>query len=163
MNKFILSALLVITSLSCMAQQSPFPFQGGKTAMNKFFRDSLVIPPNITGKRATGSVMLKFTANGDGKLSKIIVYYADDARLAGPVVAALKLTANKWELPGQENSHDYIISFIYKFNPPGDDNPDLEKALLDYYTKRKPIIANNQVPLDAVTLLPAVVLTYDIQ
>ena len=146
-----------------MAQQAPFPFQGGKIAMNKFFRDSVVISPNIISKRATGTVILKFTANGNGKLSKIIVYYADDARLAGPVVTALKLTADKWVLPGQENSHDYIISFVYKFIPPGDDNPDLEKAVLDYYTKRKPIIANNQVPLDAVTLLPAVILAYDLQ
>ena len=163
MKKIVIALIILASSFKCMAQQSDFPFQGGKIAMNRFFRDTLVISPDIIQRRATGTVIIKFTANGDGKLSKIIIYYADDARLAAPVITALKLSVNKWVLPGQENTHDYIISFVYKFNPPGDDNPDLEKAVLDYYIKRKPIVANNQVPLDAATLLPAVILTYDIQ
>jgi len=80
MKKIIICIIIILQAGYCMAQeQLVFPFQGGKEAMTQFFRDSLTVSPGIIQKKAVGTAVFKFTANAKGVISKIIVYYADDA------------------------------------------------------------------------------------
>jgi len=144
-----------------MAQQElAFPFQGGKEVMARFFRDSLIIPQQIIEKKATGTVVLKFTSDEKGNIKKLIIYYADDLSLTQPVIEALKKSNRKWIIPDQEKTHDFIIPFTISFAPPIINAAAAQKALYDFYLHRKPVLAYNQVPLDTATLLPAVVVTY---
>lgn len=146
-----------------MAQeQLAFPFQGGKEVMVKFFKDSLTVTPLIIQKKATGNAVLKFTADEKGTIRKIIIYYADDLALTQPVIEALRKSNRKWIIPDHEKFHDFIIPFAINFKPPVTGNTALQKAVYDYYTHRKPVLSFDQVPLDTATLLPTVVVNYDI-
>ena len=146
-----------------MAQeQLSFPFQGGKEGMDKFFKDSLTVSPEIIQKKAIGTAVFKFTADEKGAISKIIVYYADDAILAPAIIDALKKSNHKWIIPDREKTHDFIIPFTFGFNAPPADNADLQKTVYDNYFNRKPIFSTDQVPLDETTLLPVVLVNYDI-
>jgi hypothetical protein len=146
-----------------MAQeQLSFPFQGGKAVMTQFFKDSLIISPGIIQKKATGTAVFKFTANEKGAISKIIIYYADDALLAAPIIEALKKSNYKWIIPDHEKTHDFIIPFTISFNRPAIEDGKLRKTVYENYINRKPIISTDQVPLDEATLLPGVVVSYDI-
>ncbi|HAL81665.1 MAG TPA: hypothetical protein DCO83_05040 [Mucilaginibacter sp.] len=146
-----------------MAQeQLSFPFQGGKAVMTQFFKDSLIISPGIIQKKATGTAVFKFTANEKGAISKIIIYYADDALLAAPIIGALKKSNYKWIIPDHEKTHDFIIPFTISFNRPAIEDGKLRKTVYENYINRKPIISTDQVPLDEATLLPGVVVSYDI-
>jgi hypothetical protein len=146
-----------------MAQdQSSFPFQGGKAVMVSFFKDSLTVSPEIVQKKATGIAVFKFTADEKGAVTKIIVYYADDALLAPPIIEALKKSNHKWIIPDHEKTHDFIIPFSFSFNIPSPGVKALQKTVYDNYRNRNPIIATDQVPLDDTTLLPVVVINYDI-
>lgn len=163
MKKIILFVTALILSLHCMAQEElSFPFQGGKDVMTRFFRDSLTVSPDIIQKRAAGSVIFKFTADVQGRISKIIIYYADDAVLAAPVIDALKRSNHKWIIPDHEKFHDFIIPFSFSFNIPAAETPTLQARVYDYIRNRKPITTENQVPLDRATLLPTVMVKYDI-
>ncbi|MDB5087548.1 MAG: hypothetical protein JWR09_1542, partial [Mucilaginibacter sp.] len=91
MKRITLSIIALLISVSCFAQEEiAFPFQGGKDAMIKFFKDSLVVSQDIIQKKAVGVVMFKFTADVKGNIKKTIIYYADDALLAIPVIEAIK-------------------------------------------------------------------------
>ena len=158
----ILIAALAL-SVHCMAQeQLSFPFQGGKEGMDKFFKDSLTVSPEIIQKKAIGTAVFKFTADQKGAISKIIVYYADDAVLAPTIIDALKKSNHKWIIPDREKTHDFIITFAFGFNATAADNGDLQKTVYDNYRTRKPITSTNQVPLNEATLLPNVVVNYDV-
>jgi hypothetical protein len=147
-----------------MAQENlAFPFQGGKGVMSAFFRDSLTVSPEIELKKATGLVVFKFTADEMGRITKMVIYYADDAVLASPVIDALKKSNHKWIIPNHEKFHDFIIPFSFSFNPPALSIKGLQKAVYDYNTNRKPIFSTDQVPLDMATLLPTVMIKYDIK
>jgi len=166
-NKFIKSAviiaLLLLTSGFAKAQdQLIFPFQGGVTIMNRFFKDSLTVSQDIVQKRATGNVVVKFTADVNGNIKKIIIYYADDYALTMPVIEAIKKSNHKWIIPDHEKLHDFIISFSINFNPPANENMALAKEVYNYYKQRHPIVSVNQVPIDDVTLLPTVAVNYDL-
>jgi hypothetical protein len=167
-NKFfikgsIIVALLLLTSVCCEAQdQLIFPFQGGVTIMNRFFKDSLTVSPEIIQKKASGTVVLKFTADPSGNIKKIIIYYADDYVLTTPVITALKKSNHKWIIPDHEKLHDFIISFVVNFNPPAIETTQLAKEVYKYYKQRHPILSVNQVPIDDVTLLPTVVVDYNL-
>jgi len=166
-NKFIkgavIVALLLLTSGFAKAQdQLIFPFQGGVTIMNRFFKDSLSVSQDIIQKRATGNVVLKFTADVSGNIKKIIIYYADDYVLTMPVIEALKKSNHKWIIPDHEKLHDFIISFSVNFNPPAVESNALAKEVYSYYKQRRPIVSVNQVPIDDVTLLPTVAVNYDL-
>lgn len=167
-NKFFIksitiAALFLLTSICCKAQeQLVFPFQGGVTIMNRFFKDSLTVSPEIIQKKATGTVVLKFTADPNGNVKKIIIYYADDYALTTPVIAALKKSNHKWIIPDHEKLHDFIISFTVNFNPPAIENTALAKEVYSYYKHRHPIVSVNQVPIDDVTLLPTVQVDYEL-
>ena len=163
MKKITISAIALLLSISCFAQkQAGFPFKGGKEAMTKFFKDSVSIPQEIIKRRVTGVVMLKFTADDKGEVSKTIIYYADDAYLTIPINDALKKSAGKWVIDAKEKTHDFVMPFYIRYNLPEVDDADLAKSALTNYRRKKPIYSNNQIPLDMVTLLPAVTINYDI-
>lgn len=163
MKKITISVTAILLSIYCMAQEKlSFPFQGGKDVMNAFFKDSLTVSPEIAKKKATGLVVFKFTADEKGHISKIVIYYADDVVLASPVINALKKSNFKWVIPDHEKFHDFIIPFAFNFNKPALSNKGLQKTVYDNYTNRKPIYSTDQVPLDMATLLPTVMINYDI-
>jgi hypothetical protein len=146
-----------------MAQeQLSFPFQGGKEVMIAFFKDSVTVSAELMQKKVTGTAMFKFTANDKGDISKIIIYYADDILMAGPIIDALKKSNHKWIIPDREKTHDFIIPFLFSFNQPAAGTKGLQKAIYDNYRNRAPIFATDQVPLNESTLLPAVKISYDI-
>lgn len=164
MKKLILSAVAVLMFVNCMAQaQLAFPFQGGKDVMNKFFKDNLVASPELIQKRATGMVIFKFTADENGKITKMIIYYADDMILVPPVIAALKKTNRKWIIPDHEALNDFILPVSFRFNSPVVDSVKTHNEAYDYMQHRKPIFSTDQIPLDLATLLPAIMVTYDIK
>jgi hypothetical protein len=163
MKKALLILTAILLCVRCMAQeQLAFPFQGGKDVMIQFFKDSLTVTPDIIQKRAIGTVVFKFTANEKGAITKLIVYYADDAILAPPIIEALKKSNHKWIIPNHEKTHDFIIPFTFSFDLPAINNRVLQKTIYDNYRNRKPIISTDQVPLDEATLLPAIAVNYEI-
>lgn len=163
MRKILVSVIVLLWSVNAMAQQQlAFPFQGGKDVMTQFFQDSVIVSQDIVRHRASGVVIFKFTADEQGRISKIIIYYADDQVLAEPAIDALKRSNRKWIVPNHEKFHDFIIPFAFNFNTPPAEDPELQKEVYNYNRSRRPIAATNQVPLDMATLLPTVIIKYDI-
>ena len=163
MKKILLLVFVLFLSVNCMAQEElSFPFQGGRTIMAHFFKDSLIVSPDIILKKATGLVIFKFTADEYGKISKLVVYYADDLLLTPPVIEALRKSNRKWIIPDHEKFHDFIIPFSISFNIPDTGNAAVQEAYYNFYLNRNPILSLDQVPLNAATLLPVVVVKYDI-
>jgi hypothetical protein len=161
----LLAITALLLSIHCKAQEGlPFPFQGGSAIMTRFFKDSLVVSPEIIQQKATGIAIFKFTADEQGAIKKIIIYYADDAVLAPPLIEALKKSNHKWVIPNHEKLHDFIIQFAINFNPPATAAADtVSKQLYNFYQQRKPILTYNQVPIiEDATLLPTIVVNYDI-
>lgn len=146
-----------------MAQEKlSFPFQGGKDVFTRFFKDSLIVSPQIITKRATGLAVFKFTADDKGTIRKVIIYYADDLLLTQPIIDVLKKSNHKWIIPDREKFHDFIIPFAISFTPPATGNVAAQKAVYDFYRHRKPVLSYDQIPLDMATLLPTVMVNYDI-
>ncbi|MBB6130318.1 hypothetical protein [Mucilaginibacter lappiensis] len=163
MKKIILLSAAILLSVYCKAQtELAFPFQGGGAVMTRFFRDSLKVTQDIINKKATGTAVFKFTADEKGTIKKIIVYYADDYVLTLPIIEALKKSNHKWVIPDHEKFHDFIIPFSISFNPPAMASNATMKDAYKFYSQRKPIISYNQVPLEYATLLPTVIVSYDI-
>ncbi len=163
MKKIILIAAAVFSSVYSMAQaQLEFPFQGGAPVMSTFFKDSVVVSPDVVKKAATGTAIFKFTADTKGTITRIVIYYADDYLLATPIIEALKKSNHKWIIPNHEKTHDFILPFTIGFNPPAVLTKALEKKVYNFNTRHKPITNDNQIPLDNATLLPAVVIKYDL-
>lgn len=163
MKKIILIVAAVLSSVYSMAQtEQVFPFQGGAPVMTSFFRDSLKVSPEIVSKKATGTAVFKFTADEKGTIKRIVVYYADDYILTTPVIEALKKSNHKWIIPDHEKAHDFVIPFSIGFNQPPIPSKALLKEVYEFYAKRKPILSTNQVPMDNATLLPTVVINYDL-
>ena len=161
---FLFIIALFFISKGMAQQQLAFPFQGGKEVMVRFFNQNVVITPEILEKKATGLVLFKFTADERGHITKIIIYYADDALLAVPIVPALKKSTKKWIIPDHERFHDFILPF--SFNISGlklGDSTATVKAVYDGFLKRKPILSNNQIPLDLATLLPPININYELK
>ena len=149
--------------LHCMAQeQLAFPFQGGKDIMTRFFKDSLEVTPAIIQKKATGLVVFKFTADNKGGISKIIIYYAEDAMLVAPAVEALQKSNHKWIIPDHAKYNDFILPVSFSFNKPAVVTGEIRKAVYDYNRNHKPILSTDQIPLNQATLLPPVTVTYDL-
>ena len=163
MKKISLSIIALLISFGCFAQEElAFPFQGGKEAMNRFFKDSLIVTQDIIHKKAVGVVLFKFTADIKGNIKKTIIYYADDAILAVPIIEAIKKSNHKWIIPNHEKAHDFIVPFYIRYNLPENPNADLQNAAYDNYRNRRPILPNDQIPLDMATLLPAITINYDV-
>jgi hypothetical protein len=163
MKKIVLIAAAVFSSLYSMAQtELAFPFQGGAPVMSTFFKDSIQVSDAIISKKATGTAVFKFTADDKGAIKKIVIYYADDYVLTTPIIEALKKSNHKWIIPDHEKTHDFVLPFSIGFNPPAVPSKALEKRVYDFYIHRKPIVSTNQVPLDNATLLPTVVINYDL-
>lgn len=163
MKKILLFTIAILSSVYSMAQtELAFPFQGGGAVMTRFFRDSLKVSPEIIKKKATGTAVFKFTADEKGTIKKIIVYYADDYVLTLPIIEALKKSNHKWVIPDHEKVHDFIIPFSISFNPPAMASNATIKEAYNFYSHRKPIVSYNQVPLEYATLLPTVVVSYDL-
>ncbi|MDR3696599.1 hypothetical protein [Mucilaginibacter sp.] len=163
MKKIIIIISLIFQTAFCFAQeQLAFPFQGGKEGMTQFFKDSLFVSQDLAQKKAIGTAVIKFTANQNGSISKIVVYYADDAILVQPVIDALRKTNHKWIISANEKAHDFIVPFVFTFNPPDNAGSDLQKTVYDNYRNRNPILSKDQVPLDETTLLPPVSVNYDL-
>ncbi|WP_295673777.1 hypothetical protein [uncultured Mucilaginibacter sp.] len=163
MKKIIFIAALIFQTAYCFAQeQLSFPFQGGNDAMSQFFKDSLNVSQDIIQRKIIGTAVIKFTASQNGRISKIVVYYADDALLVQPVIDALRKTNRKWIISSAEKMHDFIIPFVFSFNPPETAGSDLQKTVYDNYHSRNPILSKDQVPLDETTLLPPVPVSYDL-
>lgn len=163
MKKLLIIAL-VLNSFCAQAQETElaFPFQGGSPIMTRFFKDSLQVGPEIKSRKATGTAVFKFTADINGNIQKIVIYYADDYLLTLPIIQALKKSTRKWIIPNKEKFHDFIIPFSIGYNSPASGADEVQKAAYDFYLKRKPIVANDQIPLNAATLLPTVVVKYDL-
>jgi len=163
MKKILVAIAALLFSVRVMAQQQlAFPFQGGKDVMAKFFKDSLSVSNDIIQRKAGGMVIFKFTADEQGRISKIIIYYADDPILAEPAIEALKKSNRKWVIPDREKFHDFVLPFSFSFTAPPADDPVLQKEVFNYYRTRKPLATDNQVPLDMATLLPTVRINYDV-
>jgi len=163
MKKIFLFFVATICTASCFAQQElAFPFQGGKEVMNKFFKDNIDVSADIVKRKVTGTAVFKFTSDTTGAIKKIIIYYADDVSLVTPIIDALKKSDGKWIIPFREKTHDFLIPFSVNFVPPANAGAGLQKAVYDFNHTRKPVLATDQVPLDMVTLLPAVVINYQI-
>ena len=162
MKKSLLIIALFISVQSFAQQKLAFPFQGGNRVMMQFFKDSLVVSPEIKQVKATGLVIFKFSADEQGNIKNVVIYYADDVMLARPVIEALKKSSHKWIIPNNEKSHDFILSFSIGFTPSATDVASAKEGLYNFYQKHKPILSANQVPLDNVTLLPTVVVNYKI-
>lgn len=164
MKRLSLLIATILISISCFAQkqQLAFPFKGGKDKMTKFFKDSLVVSQDIINRRIVGVVIFKFTADDNGDVSKTIVFYADDATLTVPVIAAIKKSSSNWTIPAGEKSHDFLLPVYIRYNLPENDDPSLQKSALSNYRNKRPIFTNNQVPLDMATLLPAVTISYNV-
>ncbi len=161
MKKIFFTAIALFLSAYCIAQQQlAFPFQGGSQAMTQFFKDSVTVSPEIIKAKATGTVVFKFTADQKGTIQKLVIYYADDAILAPPLIDVLKRSNHKWVVPDNEKTHDFVLSFSISFTPPAAGAPSPQKGVYNFYLKHKPIISTNQVPLDNVTLLPTVLVNY---
>lgn len=161
MKKIFFTAIALFLSVYCLAQQQlAFPFQGGSQAMTQFFKDSITVSPEIIKAKATGTVVFKFTADQKGTIQKLVIYYADDAILAPPLIDVLKKSNHKWVVPDNEKTHDFVLSFSISFTPPAAGTPSPQKGVYNFYLKHKPIISTNQVPLDNVTLLPTVLVNY---
>jgi hypothetical protein len=163
MKKILLFITLILSTVLVKAQtQLAFPFQGGAPIMSRFFKDSLIVSPEIIKRRATGTAVFKFTADDKGVIKKIIVYYADDAILALPIIDALRKSNHKWIIPDHEKLHDFVLPFTISYNPPANASNATIKAAFDYYSKRKPIMSYNQIPIETATLLPAITVSYDL-
>ena len=121
-----------------------------------------MVSPEIIKRRATGLVIFKFTADDKGTITKIIIYYADDAVLLPPIIEALKKSNHKWIIPDHEATNDFIMPFSFSFNPPASDKGDVQKAVYDFSQHRKPIFSTDQIPLNLATLMPTVMVSYDI-
>ena len=148
---------------TCFAQQElAFPFQGGKEVMNSFFKQNVEVSSEIVKRKGNGTAVFKFTADTAGAITKIIVYYADDFSLVTPIIEALKKSNGKWIIPFREKAHDFIIPFDINFKAPAIASAALQKAVYDFHRTRKPLLSNDQVPLDVATLLPTVSVVYDI-
>lgn len=159
---FIVALMLTIAYTATAQQQLAFPFQGGKQIMMQFFKENITIPPALSKQKANGLAIFKFTADPQGNIRKIIVYYADDVALTPPLIEALRKSAQKWIIPDKEKQHDFILPISIKFNQPAMETVALDKSVYAYYNKRHPLMAFDQIPIDMATLLPAVVISYDI-
>jgi hypothetical protein len=100
---------------------------------------------------------MKFTSDEKGSILKMVVYYADDVSLTQPVIAALKGTEGKWIVPIKQKFYDFLIPFAITIDAP---TAKASKAMLGYYNNRAPIVANDQIPLNLVSLLPTVQIKY---
>lgn len=160
MKRYLL--LLTVTLLSVVVQaqkKATFPFQGGRDAMMQFFKENVVVSPVIAGRKVTGTAVFKFTADAQGGIEKIIVYYADDYQVTAPFIEALKKSDHHWNIFEGEKTHDFIIACSMS---PVLQNAGaaVQKQLYQYYSKRQPIVTSNEVLLDMATLLPAITINY---
>lgn len=163
MMKIVAFFAALLFTTSCFAQQElAFPFQGGKDIMNKFFKENIQVSSDIVKRKANGTAVFKFTADTAGAIKKIIIYYADDVSLVTPVIEALKKSNGKWIIPFRSKTHDFIIPFNINFVPPATANAALQKAVFEFHRNRKPVLPADQVPLDMATLLPSVLINYQI-
>jgi hypothetical protein len=161
MKKTLLLFVTLFSGICSFAQgQLAFPFQGGKDVMARFFKDSLEVTPEIKSLKASGAAVFKFTADENGQIKKIIIFYADDIQLTAPVIAALKKSNGKWVIPDRQKLHDFIIPFNIQFTTPAVASAALQKAVYNFAVNRKPVVTLNQVPLDEATLLPAITINY---
>lgn len=163
MKKITLFAITFLISVSCMAQeQLAFPFQGGKDIMTRFFTESIIVPKDAAKKRITGTAIFKFSADTSGTLSKIVIYYADDLALTPFIVEALKKSSGKWIIPNREKVHDFILPFSIRHNTPVTGIAEVQKSHYDFYKNSKPFVSADQIPLNEASLLPTVIINYDI-
>lgn len=163
MKKVSLFAITLLLSVSCMAQeQLSFPFQGGKDIMTRFFKDSVSVPKALIKKRATGTAIFKFTADENGVLSKIVIYHADDLALTPFIIEALKRSSKKWIIPNKEKFHDFILPFLIRHNTPTTGVTEVQKTHYDFYKNSKPFTAADQIPLNEASLLPTIIINYDV-
>lgn len=162
MKRFIFLAAILFSAVYSRAQQGmAFPFQGGKEVMMDYFKKNVVIPEEIKKRKATGTAVLKFTADQKGAIQKIVVYYADDYLITLPFIDALKKSDRKWIIPDDEKLHDFVISFTVSLViPEGKASADVQKQVYESYKQRRPVFATNPVPLGVTSLLPAIITTY---
>lgn len=160
MKKILLILLCTFVISRGMAQaQLEFPFQGGKEVMLDFFEKNVAVSDYLKQHAANGLVVMKFTSDQQGSIIKLVVYYADDVKLTQPVISALKATNGRWIVPANEKTCDFVIPFTFK---PNTTKPATAKTMFQFYTSRAPIVATDQIPLNTVTLLPAVQVLYDL-
>lgn len=163
MKKLLVLITFTLASLGLKAQDGlAFPFQGGKQVMMDYFKNNIIISPDMARKAVSGVVIFKFTADQQGAIKKIIVYYADDVLLTQPLIEAMKQSDHKWIIPDKEKLHDFILPFNIAFNIPPTATAATQKAVYNYYTGRNAVLSYDQVPLDMATLLPAVTINYNL-
>ncbi|RKR80895.1 hypothetical protein BDD43_1032 [Mucilaginibacter gracilis] len=174
MKKTLILALVVLMCGTAFAQKKekaaadtvkkelPAPFKGGIDSLLQFFKDNLVVSPQIIKAKASGTAIIKFTSEGKGFLTSIVIYYADDYMLTQPATDVLRRSNGKWIIPKEVQLYDFVIQFTYNYKPTGGDiKPAALKAILDYQQQHKPIISTNQVPLNYATMLPTIVVNYE--
>lgn len=141
-------------------KELPQPFKGGIDTLLQFFKDNLAVSPQIIKAKASGTAIIKFSADSKGFITSIVIFYADDYLLTQPATDALRRSNGKWVIPKEVESYDFVLQFTYSYKPEGAVKPAALKAILDFQQQHRPIIATNQVPLNYATLLPTVVVNY---
>jgi len=149
------------TPKELIKKELPQPFKGGIDSMLLFFKDNLIVTPAIVKAKASGTAIIKFSADNKGFLTSIVIFYADDFILTQPATDALRPTNGKWVIPKEVESYDFVIQFTYNYKPAGTIKPTAMKALLDFQQQHKAIVSHDQVPLMFSTLLPTIVVDYD--
>jgi hypothetical protein len=163
MKKVTLFAITLLLSISAMAQdQLAFPFQGGKEIMTRFFNENIIVPKDAVKRRVAGTAVFKFTADENGALSKIVIYYADDLALTPFIVEALKKSSSKWIIPAKEKVHDFILPFSIRHNTPVTGVAEVQKSHYEFFKNSKPFVSADQIPLNEASLLPTVIINYDV-
>ncbi len=161
MKKLILTLMAALFFTYAMAQaEMDFPFQGGSKVMADYFHNNIAITNLIKQRAASGLVVMKFTSDDKGSIIKMVVYHADDVSLVEPIIKVLKSTDGKWIIPDKQKSYDFLIPFSISIDNPG---KAAGAAMLKFYNSRNPIIATDQIPLNLVSLLPAVQIKYTYQ
>jgi hypothetical protein len=148
-------------SKEIVKKELPQPFKGGIDSLLQFFKDYVIVTPQIVKAKASGTAIIKFSADNKGFLTSIVIYYADDYILTQPATDALRHSNGKWVIPKEVESYDFVIQFTYSYKPVGTIKPAALKAILDYQQQHKPIVAHDQVPLNYATLLPTIVVNYE--
>ncbi|QJD95571.1 hypothetical protein HH214_06630 [Mucilaginibacter robiniae] len=159
---FLLVAVILFTVTVHAQKKAVFPFQGGKDAMMQFFKNNVEISPELAAKKVNGTAVFKFTADAQGAIEKIIVYYADDYQVTLPFIDALKKSDHHWIIFDGEKTHDFIVACSINPVLPSTGTPAAQKQIYQYYSHRQPIVASNEVLLDMATLLPAVTISYPV-
>jgi protein TonB len=90
--------------------EQPPEFPGGKSAMQKFISDNLVIPQNGASKKLSGQVFVSFIVNTDGSLDDIVLKKGLSPEYDREAINVVKLMP-RWK-PGHQSRRRVRIIYL---------------------------------------------------